>query len=214
MKPNAIGKKSPNRLRKPKASIRIPNTGHPHSTSSIPPRKVLVPRAFFFWKKNRYVFDGPIMSVMPERKRSCAARGRGGCVSAAGSAERREELRTLPMASSPLSKNSMIPITEKSTPPAVRPMPIFRESSIVLDGMRPGKGADGWQPVRTTRVDLLWRELFTVRRTSRCRLRAPYPALAPDTRHIAAPDHSAAICKAARPLLAGEALALGAGARD
>ena len=45
------GKKSPNKLRKPKSSMQTPTMGHLMKTSAIPPRKQIVPLSLFFRAK-------------------------------------------------------------------------------------------------------------------------------------------------------------------
>jgi hypothetical protein len=47
-----------------------PKNGYLHKTKKIPPRKQMVPRNFSFLEKNTNVLRGPIIAVIPHKKRT------------------------------------------------------------------------------------------------------------------------------------------------
>ena len=59
----------PKRLRNQKVLIHMPTKGHLQKTSTIPPRKQMVPWGFCFRVQKYNVFCGPMMSVRPRTKR-------------------------------------------------------------------------------------------------------------------------------------------------
>ena len=59
----------PKRLRKPNISTNMPMNGHFKNTSRMPPKKHIVPRIFSLRAKKYMVRWGPMMRVIPDRKR-------------------------------------------------------------------------------------------------------------------------------------------------
>lgn len=54
-----------NNKKKPYISTTMPTTGHPTSTTNIPPKKKAVPLTLCFWKKNLNVLSRPMTNVRP-----------------------------------------------------------------------------------------------------------------------------------------------------
>lgn len=111
------GMKSPNNEKNPNNSKHTPIIGIPINTKNIPMKKNALPFAFFFWKKNRTLRDGPIIKHTPLRN------------------------NTFPIASKPFSKKNNTPNPLNATPNAVNPIPIFRTSpnAELIDIVRIGE---------------------------------------------------------------------------
>lgn len=105
-KDSAAGKKPRNSNIKPYISIIIPIIGQPTNTIVMPEKNARLAFHLCFWKKNQKVLSRPMINARPLRN------------------------SMFPIASNPLSNNSITPNIRNAIPNAAKPNPIFWKSVI------------------------------------------------------------------------------------